>query len=147
MRLQIYALITLYLYLTHLQMLQAHWISYIDIKLDGVGPVDNRPSTDQLHHFVHFFSSNFFLFLFIFYFFILFFLFFFFGQSGEVYRWRVCYQRGLPRLVFIIARYLKTLSSAVQCCAEQGEQCSPVNCSALQISNLLYSEVQCSPGN
>ena len=22
-----------------------------------------------------------------------------FGQSGEVYRWRVCYQRGLPRLV------------------------------------------------
>ena len=26
---------------------------------------------------------------------------FFFGQSGEAYRWRVCYQRGLPRLVFI----------------------------------------------
>ena len=25
--------------------------------------------------------------------------FFFFGQSGETYRWRVCYQRGLPRLV------------------------------------------------
>ena len=25
--------------------------------------------------------------------------FFFFGQSGEAYRWRVCYQRGLPRLV------------------------------------------------
>ena len=24
---------------------------------------------------------------------------FFLGQSGEVYRWRVCYQRGLPRLV------------------------------------------------
>ena len=22
------------------------------IKLDGVGPVDNRPSTDKLHHFV-----------------------------------------------------------------------------------------------
>jgi hypothetical protein len=22
------------------------------IKLDGVGPVDNRPSTDRLHHFV-----------------------------------------------------------------------------------------------
>ena len=21
-------------------------------KLDGVGPVDNRPSTDKLHHFV-----------------------------------------------------------------------------------------------
>ena len=24
----------------------------------------------------------------------------FFGQSGEAYRWRVCYQWGLPRLVF-----------------------------------------------
>ena len=23
----------------------------------------------------------------------------FFGQSGEAYWWRVCYQRGLPRLV------------------------------------------------
>ena len=23
------------------------------------------------------------------------------GQSGEAYRWRVCYQRGLPRLVLI----------------------------------------------
>ena len=23
------------------------------------------------------------------------------SQSGEAYRWRVCYQRGLPRLVFI----------------------------------------------
>ena len=29
--------------------------------------------------------------------------FFFFGQSGEAYRWRVCYQQGLPRLV--IRRY------------------------------------------
>ena len=27
-------------------------------------------------------------------------IFFFFGQSAEAYRWRVCYQRGLPRLVF-----------------------------------------------
>ena len=27
-------------------------------------------------------------------------LLFFFGQSGEARRWRVCYQRGLPRLVF-----------------------------------------------
>ena len=26
-----------------------------NIKLDGVGPIDNRPSTNQLHHFVHFF--------------------------------------------------------------------------------------------
>ena len=23
------------------------------------------------------------------------------GQSGEASRWRVCYQRGLPRLVFV----------------------------------------------
>ena len=27
------------------------WCNYI-IKLDGVGPVDNRPSTDKLHQFV-----------------------------------------------------------------------------------------------
>ena len=35
-------------------------------------------------------------------FFFLFYLFIylFFGQSGEASRWRVCYQRGLPRLVF-----------------------------------------------
>ena len=26
---------------------------------------------------------------------------FFFRQSGEAYRWRVCYQRGLPRLVLV----------------------------------------------
>ena len=26
---------------------------------------------------------------------------FIFGQSGEASRWRVCYQRGLPRLVFL----------------------------------------------
>ena len=26
-----------------------------DIKLDGVGPVDNRPFTDKLHHYVQFF--------------------------------------------------------------------------------------------
>ena len=30
----------------------------------------------------------------------LFFFFFFFGQSGGAIRWRVCYQRGLPCLVF-----------------------------------------------
>ena len=31
---------------------------------------------------------------------IYFILFIVFGQSGEAYRWRVCYQRGLLRLVF-----------------------------------------------
>ena len=30
---------------------------------------------------------------------VIFFFFFFFGQIGEAYWWRVCYQRGLPRLV------------------------------------------------
>ena len=29
-----------------------------------------------------------------------FFLIVLFLQSGEAYQWRVCYQRGLPRLVF-----------------------------------------------
>ena len=29
-------------------------VKYLNIeKLDGVRPVDNRPSTDKLHHFVH----------------------------------------------------------------------------------------------
>ena len=32
--------------------------------------------------------------------------FFFFGLSGEAYRWRVCYQRGLPRLVSCITQNL-----------------------------------------
>ena len=27
------------------------------------------------------------------------------GQSGEASRWRVCYQRGLPRLVFMMIDY------------------------------------------
>ena len=27
---------------------------------------------------------------------------YFFGQKGGAYCWRVCYQRGLPRLVFIV---------------------------------------------
>ena len=26
--------------------------SFLELKLYGVGPVDNRPSTDKLHHFV-----------------------------------------------------------------------------------------------
>ena len=31
-----------------------------NIKLDGVGLIDNRPSTDQLQHLVHFFLNIFF---------------------------------------------------------------------------------------
>ena len=37
-------------------------------KLDGVGPVDNRPSNDQLHHFVQFFLKDIYIYIFIFYF-------------------------------------------------------------------------------
>ena len=30
------------------------WLAPVELvlKLDGVGPVDNRPSTDKLHHFI-----------------------------------------------------------------------------------------------
>ena len=34
--------------------------------------------------------------------------FFFFWQSGEAYWWRVCYRRGLPRLVFPVIGFLFT---------------------------------------
>ena len=44
---------------------------------------------------------------FIFYFIIL------FWQSGEAYRWRVCYQRGLPRLVCLESQII-TLSQKCQ---------------------------------
>ena len=30
---------------------------------------------------------------------------FFFGQRAEAYQWRVCYQRGLPRLFFFKEGY------------------------------------------
>ena len=42
----------------------------------------------------------------------------FFGQSGRAYWWRVCYQRGLPRLVYCgeashwRVRYQRSLPSA-----------------------------------
>ena len=38
-----------------------------------------------------------------------FFLFCFFGQTGEAYWWTVCYQQGLPRLVYIYTFKKKTL--------------------------------------
>ena len=41
------------------------------------------------------------------------FVMFFFGQIGEAYWWRVCYQRGLPRLVLLGLG----LCSVVQCIA------------------------------
>ena len=36
------------------------------------------------------------------FFFLFFFFFFFLGQSGEASQGRVCYQRGLPRLVLVV---------------------------------------------
>ena len=33
-------------------------------KIDGVGPIDNRPSTDKLHYFVHFFEEYTFIYFF-----------------------------------------------------------------------------------
>ena len=47
-----------------------------------------------------------------------FFLFLFFsGQSGEAYWWRVCYQRGLPRLVsiFVSAPVYKRIGKTTTC--------------------------------
>ena len=35
--------------------------------------------------------------------------FFFFGQSGEAYRWRVCYQWSLPRLVLTKVAFTKDI--------------------------------------
>ena len=32
-------------------------MNWYPLKLDGVGPVDNRPSTDKLQHFVNFFLA------------------------------------------------------------------------------------------
>ena len=46
----------------------------------------------------------------------IFFFFFFFGKSGGASRWRVCYQRGLPRLVLNWTQWLQILvfSAAVE---------------------------------
>ena len=35
--------------------------------------------------------------------------FFFLGQSGEAFGWRVCYQRGLPRLVYFVGNNIFVL--------------------------------------
>ena len=52
-----------------------------------------------------------------------FFFSFFFGQSGEAYRWRVCYQWGLPRLVYVLLLYLLpfVLCGAVNTAEEEDE--------------------------
>ena len=41
------------------------------------------------------------------------------GQSGGASRWRVCYQRGLPRLVFKAAELLNRYFSYLSCRAKQ----------------------------
>ena len=45
--------------------------------------------------------------------------FFFFGQSGEAYWWRVCYQQGLPCLVFLGMRQV-----TIDMPTEWGGECS-----------------------
>ena len=95
---------------------------------------------------------------------------YFFWQSGEAYRWRVCFQRGLPRLVFKnignskhTSRYMVTWVSPLQACAEfdklvtgnsslnisSGEdipvchRCSAVQGTAVQCSAVQCSVIQC----
>ena len=53
---------------------------------------------------------------------------FFFGQSGETYRWWVCYQRGLPRLVYIASYYRHIVYTALSIlvCMIQTELSYPV---------------------
>ena len=51
----------------------------------------------------------------------IFYFIFFFIQSGDAYRWRVCYQRGLPRLVSI-KYYL---------CSHECSQCHQSNSAAI----------------
>ena len=43
-----------------------------------------------------------------------FFIFLFFYETGEAYRWRVCYQRGLPRLVCINLLQILTANTQIQ---------------------------------
>ena len=51
------------------------------------------------------------------------FFFFFFGQSGEAIRWRVCYQRGRPCLVFVLLLFfLADLFPPLQHLLEEGVQ-------------------------
>ena len=54
-----------------------------------------------------------------------------FGQSGEAYRWRVCYQRGLPCLVFLFAMQIIALHyTALHCPASYDDQFTKQPCSA-----------------
>ena len=39
---------------------------------------------------------------------------FFFGQSGEAYWWRVCYQRGLP---YLFSKYATKKQGSADCCS------------------------------
>ena len=62
----------------------------------------------------------------------------FIGQSGETSRWRVCYQRGLPRLVLFDHTVAVVSSSSVQTmcsCINRHYDCSFVS---LSVQNLQY---------
>ena len=47
-------------------LLYIYFIMEFALKLDGVGPVDNRPSTDSLHHFFQFFLKDIYIYIFFF---------------------------------------------------------------------------------
>ena len=58
---------------------------------------------------------------------------FFFGKSGEAYRWRVCYQRGLPRLVFNLFNFFS---------GQSGEAYRWRVCYQRGLPRLVFGEIQ-----
>ena len=53
-------------------------------------------------------------------------LFIFFGRSGEAYLWRVCYQRGLPRLVLRETATVLTLHNRSKSVLVLAHSCVPL---------------------
>ena len=72
-------------------MFTLHHVSHVKCQVSGVG-VRCHVSDVRCHFFLSFF-----------------------GQSGGTSRWRVCYQRGLPRLVFTQTVYTTIYQSAPVC--------------------------------
>ena len=69
------------------------------------------------------------------------FFFFFFWQSGEAYRWRVCYQRGLPRLVFSPPNsFHHTSLLSLHSCPLQFLPNSPDSSASYHQPNLLFPD-------
>ena len=79
-------------------------------------------------HMLHVTCNIFFIFIFI-----------FFLQSGEAYRWRVCYQRGLPRLVYFIPGSLSWVNLTISCFDLFLDTDSLLTCWHLIIPSLLSS--------